>query len=188
MRLLFAISLVCFCALFWAVLAAARRLRFRREPAGEPHAQRPMREIFESGDVRAPRSSRLVRNLVQQVAQPRSRNSHTSLPHEETLLEQGSWSARENVLDAQAEKPTKEPLQLAAFPRPAALKSAAPVRPSEPIFVERRKAPQSVRPAGIEHRADWALYNNKDLGDLTDPYTQLLGSATGTGSSSLNRS
>jgi hypothetical protein len=163
MRLLFAISLVCFCALFWALLAAARHLRTRREPSSKRRPHKPMREIFESGEIRSPRASRLVRKLVQEVAQSRLQTPQESL--------NGAFP-----------EPSASPL-----PRPMILKSAAPFRPSPTIFVERRKAPQSVRPAGIEQRADWALYN-KDLGDLTDPYTQSLRSATASGSSSLNRS
>jgi hypothetical protein len=174
MRLLFAISLACFCALFWAVLAVARHLRNRREPSSKPRAQRPMMEIFESGDFRAPRSSRLVRNLVQDVAQPRSQNL------QEAFTEPNSLSPRE-------EEPNSQPCDAAALPRPILFQPAAPVRPQQTIFVERRKGPQSVRPAGIERRADWALYN-KDLGDLTDPYTQPLRAATAAGSSSRNRS
>jgi hypothetical protein len=130
-----------------------------------------MMEIFESGDSRAPRSSRLVRNLVQDVAQSRPQNPQESLQEAFT----------------QEEGPKSLPHDAAALPRPMIFKPAAPIRPPQTIFVERRKGPQSVRPAGNEHRADWALYN-KDLGDLTDPYTQPLRSATASGSSSLNRS
>jgi hypothetical protein len=179
MRLFFAISLVCFCALFWAVLAVARHLRTKREPASRPRPQKPMMEIFESGEVRSPRASSLVRNLVQDVAQERLQTPQQS--REDVFTVRNSRSPREVA-------PNSPPREPASVPRPMILKSAAPVRPPQTIFVERRKAPQSVRPAGIEHRADWALYN-KDLGDLTDPYTQQpLRSATASGNSSLNRS
>jgi hypothetical protein len=177
MRLLFAISLVCFCALFWALLAAARHLRTRREPSRKRRPHKPMTEIFESGEFRTPRASRLVRKLVQEVAQSRLQTPQAS---RNGAFPEPSASPRE----AEPKYPPREP---ASLPRPMILKSAAPFRPSQTIFVERRKAPQSVRPAGIEQRADWALYN-KDLGDLTDPYTQPLRSATASGSSSLNRS
>jgi hypothetical protein len=179
MRLFFAISLVSFGALFWAVLAVARHLRTRREPASRPRQQRPMMEIFESGEVRSPRASRLVRKLVQDVAQEGLQTPQQS--------RQGLFTERSS-LSPRAADPNSPPREPASVPRPMLLKSAASVRPQQTIFVERRKAPQSVRPAGIEHRADWALYN-KDLGDLTDPYTQQpLRSATASGSSSLNRS
>jgi hypothetical protein len=168
MRFLFAISLVSFCALFWAVLAAARHLRSRRQRRGNRFPQGRLTEIFEAGEFREPRSLRLVRNLVQEVVKPRPQ------PLEET--------PRASTIHADARE-TQQPLA----PRPMILKPAAPVRPAQTIFVERRKGPQSVRPAAVERRADWALYN-KDLGDLTDPYTQPLRSATASGSSSLNRS
>jgi len=169
MRLLFAISLVSFCALFGAVLAAARHLRARRERRGKPLQQGRLTEIFEAGEFREPRSLRLVQNLVQDVLKPRAQQP-AEAPSESSFA-----SAREGI------RP-----QPPVAPRPRILKPAA-VRPQQTIFVERRKGPQSVRPAAIEHRADWALYN-KDLGDLTDPYTQPLRSATASGSSSLNRS
>jgi hypothetical protein len=171
MRLLFAISLVSFCALFWAVLAAARHLRAKRERRVRPLQQGRLTEIFETGEFREPRSLRLVQNLVQDVVKPRPQQLEES-PSASSLRE-----------DVHAPQPSAQPVA----PRPMILKSAAPVRPAQTIFVERRKGPQSVRPAAVERRADWALYN-KDLGDLTDPYTQPLRSATASGSSSLNRS
>jgi hypothetical protein len=169
MRLLFAISLVSFGALFWAVLAAARHLWARRERRGKPLQQGCLTEIFEAGEFREPRSLRLVQNLVQDVIKPRAQQL------EETPSESSFASTREAI----------GPQPIA--PQPRILKPAAPVRPQQTIFVERRKGPQSVQPAALERRADWALYN-KDLGDLTDPYTQPLRSATASGSSSLNRS
>jgi hypothetical protein len=170
MRLLFAISLVSFCALFWASLAAARHLRSRRERRGKALPQGRLTEIFEAGEFREPRSLRLVRNLVQDVVKPRPQQ----------LEETTRASASEDLHAPQ------RVAQLVA-PRPMILKSVVPLRSAQTIFVERRKGPQSVRPAAVERRADWALYN-KDLGDLTDPYTQPLRSATASGSSSLNRS
>jgi hypothetical protein len=169
MRLLFAISLVSFCALFWASLAAARHLRSRRERRGKALPQGRLTEIFEAGEFREPRSLRLVRNLVQDVVNPRPQ------------LEETTRASASDDVDA-----PQRSAQVVA-PRPMILKSAVPLRSAQTIFVERRKGPQSVRPAAIERRADWALYN-KDLGDLTDPYTQPLRSATASGSSSLNRS
>jgi hypothetical protein len=170
MRLLFAISLVSFCALFWAVLAAARHLRARRERRGTPLQQGRLTEIFEAGEFREPRSLRLVQNLVQDVIKPRAQQL------EEALRESSFASTREDI------RP-----QPPIAPRPRILKPAAAVRPQQTIFVERRKGPQSARPAAVERRADWALYN-KDLGDLTDPYTQPLRAATAAGSGSRNRS
>jgi len=167
MRLLFAISLVSFCALFWAVLAVARHLRAKRERHVKPLQQGRLTEIFETGEFREPRSLRLVQNLVQNVVKPRPQQP-----------EEAPSAFRLHV-------PQSSPQPLA--PRPMILKAAAPIRPAQTTFVERRKGPQSVRPAAVERRADWALYN-KDLGDLTDPYTQPLRSATASGSSSLNRS
>jgi len=170
MRLLFVISLVSFCALFWAVLAAARHLRARRERRVKPLQQDHLTEIFEAGEFREPRSLRLVQNLVQDVLKPRAQQL------EEAPSESSFARTREDI------RP-----QPPIAPRPRILKPAAAVRPQQTIFVERRKGPQSVQPAAVERRADWALYN-KDLGDLTDPYTQPLRSATASGSSSLNRS
>jgi hypothetical protein len=169
MRLLFAISLVSFCALFWASLAAARHLRSRRERRGMALPQGRLTEIFEAGEFREPRSLRLVRNLVQDVVKPRPQ------------LEETTRASASDDLHA-----PQRSAQVVA-PRPMILKSVVPLRSAQTIFVERRKGPQSVRPAAVERRADWALYN-KDLGDLTDPYTQPLRSATASGSSSLNRS
>jgi hypothetical protein len=170
MRLLLAISLVSFCALFWAVLAAARHLRARRERRLKPLQQSRLTEIFEAGEFRAPGSLSLVRKLVQDVVKARAQQL-AEAPRESSFSR--------TCEDVRPQSPVA--------PRPKILKPAAPVRPQQTIFVERRKAPQSVRPAAIERRADWALYN-KDLGDLTDPYTQPLRSATASGSSSLNRS
>jgi hypothetical protein len=167
MRLLFAISLVSFGALFWALLAAARHLRAKRERRVRPLQQGPLTEIFETGEFREPRSLRLVQNLVQDVVKPRPQQ------HQATL----------SVSSLRVDDLRPQPVA----PQPTILKPVAPVRAAQTIFVERRKSPQSVRPAAVERRADWALYN-KDLGDLTDPYTQPLRSATASGSSSLNRS
>jgi hypothetical protein len=58
-------------------------------------------------------------------------------------------------------------------------------RLAQAVLVNRRKAPQSVRPA-LGRSADWALYN-RNLDELTDPSTQPLRSATATRGSSLNR-
>jgi hypothetical protein len=150
MRLLLAISIVSFCALFCCVLAAVKQLRARRETARQAPAQKPLSEIFEAGEFRAPRSLRLIQNLHQQVTQ--------------TSLTKGRMNPS------------------TVFPLPTLLKSAAPQQQPESVFVERPKAPQSVPLASLEQRADWALYN-KDLGDLTDPYTQPLRSATANGTS-----
>jgi hypothetical protein len=82
MSLLIAISILSFCALFWIALTTARRLRSRRRRA--PHAQafqQPLREIFDAGEVRAPRSLRLLQNLSQYVArQPRVASAQAREP------------------------------------------------------------------------------------------------------------
>jgi hypothetical protein len=167
MRLLFAISLVSFGALFWAVLAAARHLRAIRERRVKLLQHGRLTEIFETGEFRDPRSLRLVQNLVQDVVKPRPQQ----------------YEATPSASSLRVDDLRPQPVA----PQPKILKPVAPVRAAQTIFIERRKGPQSVRPAAVERRADWALYN-KDLGDLTDPYTQPLRSATASGSSSLNRS
>jgi hypothetical protein len=68
MPLLVAISIFSFCFLFWIALVTARRLRARgRRFSRATHGTR--REFFESGDVRAPRSLRLLQRLSQNVSQ-----------------------------------------------------------------------------------------------------------------------
>jgi hypothetical protein len=144
MRLLFAIATLSFCALFGVVLAAARRIQAGRAKGKLPLAQGPLREVFEAGEFRTPRSLRLVQN-VQNAAPPRTALAYIpSDPHDDHRK-----------------------------------------RLAQAVLVNRRKAPQSVRPA-VERPADWVLYN-KDLGGLPDPYTQPLRSATVARGSSLNR-
>lgn len=69
MPLLIAISVLSFCALFWAALAITRHLRARQRRTPRRAMQGATREIFEGGEVRAPRSQRLLKNLSQHVAQ-----------------------------------------------------------------------------------------------------------------------
>jgi hypothetical protein len=171
MRLLFAISMLSFCAVFWAVLTVAKRLRVRGQKASKPRTQAPLQEIFEAGEFRTPRSLRLIQNLDQNVAQ------HTTRRRDDRA--QSSQSSDLNSSQPAAPEHLASPL----LPLP---KLTLATRPPEAVFVERRKAPQSVRPA-IDRRADLALYN-KDLGDLADPQPQPLRSATGGRTSPLNRS
>jgi hypothetical protein len=190
MRLLFAISMLSFCAVFWAVLTVAKRLRVRGQKASKPRTQAPLQEIFEAGEFRTPRSLRLIQNLDQNVAQhtteqPAQQPTEQALPAAPLAARrrddraQSSQSSDLNSSQPAAPEHLASPL----LPLP---KLTLATRPPEAVFVERRKAPQSVRPA-IDRRADLALYN-KDLGDLADPQPQPLRSATGGRTSPLNRS
>jgi len=199
MRLLFAISVLSFCALFWAVLTVAKRLRARRQKGSKPLAQAPLQEIFEAGEFRTPRSLRLIQNLDQNVAQPRTEQPIESPAQPPLAAALAARRRDDRAQDSQRSDVSSSPRSDHNSGQPGAperLASPMPLLPlpkltlapraPEAVFVERRKAPQSVRPAS-DRRADWALYN-KDLGDLADPHPQPLRSATAGGSSSLNRS
>jgi hypothetical protein len=158
MRLLFAISTASFCALFGVVLAAARHIRASRAKGKTPLAQGPLREVFEAGEFRTPRSLHLVQNVAQNVTRNVDQNP------------------------AQPTTPQQRP-QLGYIPSDP--HDEGRKRLAQAVLVNRRKAPQSVRPA-LGRSADWALYN-RNLGERTDPSTQPLRSATTARGSSLNR-
>jgi hypothetical protein len=173
MRFLFAISILSFGALLWAALAAARHLRAGRQRILQLGSQRPLQEVFEAGEFRTPRSLRLVQSITRSVTR-----SATSSGTEAQPVPEFHPRLRE-------EKRRRR--QSAATPLVIALEPAAPMPPLPAPLADRRKAPQSVRPAA-EDGTDRALYN-RDLGGLTDPpYTPPLRAATAASGSSLNRS
>jgi hypothetical protein len=173
MRLLFAISILCFGALIWATLAAARHLRARRQQTLHLRSQRPPQEVFEAGEFRTPRSLRLMQSVIRFG----TRSASPSTPEAQRAPEFHPRSRKEK----------RRRRQSPAAPLAMALQPAAPVPPLPTPLADRRKAPQSVWPAA-KHSSDRALYN-RDLGNLTDsPYTQPLRAATAASGSSLNRS
>jgi hypothetical protein len=178
MRLLFAISILSFGALLWAALAAARQLRARRRQILhlDLRSPRPPQEVFEAGEFRTPRSLRLIQNVTRSVIVSTT-EAQPALPlHADSASLHGEQEQKKKQ-EQRRRRPS------AASP----LTTALPVPLPAPPITDRRKSPQSVRPAA-EHGTDRALYN-RDLGGLTDPpHTQPLRAVTAASGSSLNHS
>jgi hypothetical protein len=159
--------------------------------------ERPVPEIFETGEFRAPRSLRLIQQVEQSVSEKlpqaggiapvgarltdaswtaTSREPHPALSLKTEFLESRRGISR--VIPAQDAGTSRDtnPVSISANAGPASLAvGPKPVRP------ERRKIPRTGTGAaqwGVAQRQDWALYN-KDMGDLTDPYEQPLRAASG---------
>lgn len=151
MTLLSAISVVCFFVMLYVAIAVAQTIRSRRLAALHSASTPPPapQEFFEAGDYRQPGSLRLIQQIEQQVA-PRA-NTAPSI----SAVQQPGRSTSTTPATSSSQ--------------PSAIRRAI-VRPGDPGFVERRQSRQPA-PNGIERRADRAHYN-KDMGDLSDPYTQ----------------
>ncbi len=149
--MLSAISAICFFVMLYVAMAIAQTIRSRRLAAINPDSTPPPapQEFFESGVYRQPGSLRLIQQIEQHVAQRPNIVPPVSDPKQ---------PGHTSVLRAVSSNP-----QVSASRR-------AILRPGDPGFVERRQSRQPA-PNGMERRADRAHYN-KDMGDLSDPYTQ----------------
>ncbi len=149
MTLLSAISAICFFVMLYVAMAVAQTIRSRAAINSDSAPPPAPQEFFESGVYREPGSRRLIQQIEQHVAQ------------------------RSNIMPSVSGH--KEPGYISALraassnPQPSATRRAI-LRPGDPGFVERRQSRQPA-PNGMERRADRAHYN-KDMGDLSDPYTQ----------------
>lgn len=210
MRLLFAITILAFCAVLWVALALARRVRLGQVLGAKSRPVRhlPSREFFEAGEFRTPRPMHLDQEIFQQKprralaeitffperpAQDTSRSapdlpstpkalppkpaSNPSVPAYATLFGQ-------TVSISQIEShPAPVPAAKAARTPPVIINAPLPAAAVNPIVApvdhdSRRIAPQSDRVSGLRRRIDLSHFN-KDMGDLTDPYTNpLRGSGT----------
>ncbi len=206
MRLLFAITVGCFCVLLWIALALARRIRLGQLLQARP--ARPVslpREFFEAGEFRTPRPMHLEQEILQQ--KPRRPLSEITFSAERSAVATTAPDVTKPDVVSPQPTPIRQPsatyaslfgasvaiaqidshAALAVFEPAAnsdddAIADAAPVLapvPSPVPFPLHRKQQQVPRQSGLRRRLDFSQYNNKDMGDLTDPYTQQLrGSGT----------
>ncbi len=192
MRLLFAITICCFCTVLWVALALARRIRLGQVLTAKPNAKPvripPAREFFEAGEFRTPRPLHLDQEIFKQkprrpladinlsfedqtpsvaasVADLRRHNSPEIVPIRPRSTAYATLFGQ-NVSITQIE--TRNEGGNGAR-RPATDGSLT----SLPVDVTRRIPPKPDRASGLRRRVDLSQFNN-DLGDLTDPYTNLL--------------
>jgi len=204
--------------LWIALAAARRIQRGRRRPrpssaeirSGVPRVaaslERPTQEIFEAGEFRTPRSLRLVQSVApKSILRPSGSRDLPGPPPSDasadSLLASLSTPPNRNLTLNQATSPSPSP----SLPKASLVQEAAPERrspdpgedavptPSERLsdIPERRwqgLAGRKKEARGVVlQREDWALYN-KDLGDLTDPYTQPVRIASNGRNNSRRRS
>jgi hypothetical protein len=169
MQVLFAISIVCLCALFWAAVSIARHILVtqRRRRRG-PRPPAPLNEV-------------LFEEKQQQI------RDHSAIAAAQTLPRTVPSPVAPQPF---AETPYRRYIPLTEIPlspsnaisytnkgRPAYTAPAAPIHPAVPVTAPQsiaepqaaKKAPQPVLFSREHKRLDWD-YFNKDLGDLSDPY------------------
>lgn len=207
MRLLFAITIGCFCAFLWIALALARRIHLSQllqpRPVRRPN---PTQEFFEAGEYRTPRPLRLEQEILQQ--KPRLPLSEiTFVPQRQAPVANVSKVANVTHADTPI-RHAPEPISIRSAPAYATLfgakvpieridsqlrpDAANPLTPTSEVatvnsvsisppvpFSLHRRPPQPSRQSGLRRRIDLSQYNTTDMGDLTDPYTHpLRGSGT----------
>ena len=212
MRLLFAITIGCFCVLMWVALALARRIRLAQLLQARP--VRPVstpREFFEAGEFRTPRPMHLEQEILQQ--KPRRPLSEitfspglaapaipASTPEPDKLKVDGPDPAPSRPSAATYATLFGESIAIAHIGSHAqptahdAVQSSltneslhpAPVKPAL-AFTLHRKQPPVARQSGLRRRLDFSQYNNKDMGDLTDPYTHQMRAFGAQGPALTNR-
>jgi hypothetical protein len=182
MRLLFAISIACFCAVLWAVLATMRRIRLNKRISARRARSASAWEFFEAGESRTPRTLRLTQDLslLRQLSpiseldhQPFERSKQPApadLPPRPVLL----FSA-----DSHRSSPT--PIQDFKAQDARSTNDAGPTltpKKSQVAQIDIAAAGLSKRRKLINHsalrRIDLSRYGTQGSGDLTDPYTHPL--------------
>lgn len=195
MRLLFAITVCCFFALMWIALALARRIRLAQLLLSSRSIARslPGQEFFEAGEFRTPRALRLEQEILQQ--KPRRPLSEIVFKPSRPLAASRELHSSNRTPAIPEPIPIRSPATTYAslfgetieVVRPdshlqhrgpeAGVAHATLVSPPVPFTIH-RKPPQIARTSGLRRRVDLSHFN-KDMGDLTDPYTHpLRGSGT----------
>lgn len=179
MRVLFAISVVCFCTVLWIALSLARRLRTAQSKENKRSEHATTTEFFEAGEFRTPRPMRLNQEIrpkrQQAVVESAADDERVKAPSAETLAPAHRSGLR---------------LVTATKPQPVVSGEDAQtnMQPSEITIsgenTARRKSPQPSRASGFR-RVDLSHYTG-DMGDLTDPYTHPLRGSGTQGSPSKN--
>lgn len=137
--------------MLYMAMAAAHTIRSRRLAAADAASAPPPapQEFFEAGDYRQPGSLRLIQQIDQHVAERSNIGEPVTVPNSPGQI---------------------SPLRPVSINSQLSSTHLALLQPGDPGFVERRQSRQPL-PNGIDRRADRAYYN-KDMGDLSDPYTQ----------------
>lgn len=175
MRVLFVISVVCFLALAWAVLAMVRHARSNARTGSE---QRPGHREFEFSLRDA-----LDADIERVKPRPRALDGQNVIrrrPGTADFLSPLEDSVPMPMLVHRPESP-KSP----ATPYRVASAAAGSIANGRMADTTGRKSPQPVRLSGLHQRLDRA-YFNKDLGDLTDPYEPPLRANGSTGPRTSN--
>jgi hypothetical protein len=157
MRLLFSISVGCFCAMFWVAISVARRLK--RQQAGRVVFSAPAfsQEFFEAGEFRTPRSLR----LIQDVARWR--------PRQTALKDQVMAGEHLITVGRNSHSELARRLAASSFPGP---EYGAPTQHSGSLFAaEERTRSFPARPVKMR-RIDLSRFR-ENPGDFTDPYTEV---------------
>jgi len=185
MKILFAMSIGCFFAVLWVMLAIVRRLRSRRTVEVPAVSRTSLQEFFEAGEYRTPRSLRLVQNTPrlplaeitfdQGIAAPAAASARP-LPLSATVSLFGvkmeapppalhlSSISEQSLASSPAARPRLASIH--SFPKLDASRSQPAASPGL------RKSPQPDRAAALR-RLDLSRYGEQ-TGDLTDPYTRNL--------------
>jgi len=202
MRVLFAITVCCFGAVLWISLALARRIRLGQVLSAKPKPVRnpATREFFEAGEFRTPRPLHLDQEIFKQ--KPRRPISDINVPFERRPSLAGQPFSHPTAAKIERAHntepiPMRQPaaayatlfgqsMSIAQIEGKTEARDEGSIEshrlganvPSASIDFSRRLPPQPVRTSGLRRRIDLSHFN-KDLGDLTDPYTNpLRGSGT----------
>jgi hypothetical protein len=177
-------SIVCFCTVLWLALSLARRIRRDRMVRDTPAPRLSAVEFFEAGEFRTPRSLRLDQKIIQQTTQRSVEVPDAVLPVASRPRGTKPIPSFEPRPKSQAVATNTVPISESLVPQAVIIDSKLnfvlpePERSTETPphdmprrdFSGERKSPQSAR-SGTFRRVDLSHYN-KDMGDLTDPYTQ----------------
>lgn len=195
MRILLALTVCSFCAVLWVALALARRIRLTQVWSIRSTPRVPLsQEFFEAGAYRTPRPLRLEQEILRR--RPRPALSDIDFPHDllsaaagvtavlpelhpktvHAALPQGAIFASifgRSVAIAPigvrqgVQRGTLLPEGVSGIAENDNSRASSTSAPSELSL--HRRPPQPSRSSGLR-RIDLSHYN-RDMGDLTDPYT-----------------
>jgi hypothetical protein len=155
MRILFAITALCLLVLLWAGLAIRRHIRAAARERAE-RQRPPAKAIIEVELKQELRAAKAERGFFGSLSDPQP--ARQSISKTRQAVRDSAIRAAVTASPVKISEPTPEFVEY------------TPVQINEaPAVNELRKPPVSISDGKFE-RLDLAHFNNKDLGDLSDPY------------------
>ena len=166
MRILFAITVLCLFVLLWAGLAIRRHIRAAARER-EERRRPPAKAIIEVELKQELRAAKAERGFFGSLSDPQPARQSIS----KTRQAVRDSAIRSSVTAISIFEPAARVAQPARAPEPAAETTVdSPVETNgTPGVSEFRKPPVSINDGKFQ-RLDLEHFNNKDLGDLSDPY------------------